>query len=505
MFIVTAKEMYDIDHYTMHEAGLDGKILMENAGRAISGRMEKFMDKSNKITVFAGAGNNGGDGFVIARTLYNRSYDVQVFQVVPDQKITGDAHYHKLLYLNYGGRVFSSDDHGHLVSRLDETDVIVDAMVGIGISGKLRAPISDIAERINQSDATVIAVDVPSGLPADEGISNFQSVQADYTYMVGAAKMTAFLESTSPYYGGWEKVDIGFPASSFPMCSSRELWGEEQYRETMPEREKYAHKGKHGKGLIIGGSSKMPGSIAMAAKASLKAGTGLLTVASSETVIRMIASHCVEAMYQPVPESDGYLTDDPDLSVSDYDAVAIGVGMGRSNRSAAAFRHAVQDTNGPLIVDADGFYHVKPLLDQLAQREHPTVLTPHPGEMAELMDVSIPEVLKNPFRLSAEFAEKYNVYVILKGRHTLITAPDGRQAVNDTGNPGLAKGGSGDVLTGIVHAMVMQEQGIFQALCNACFVHGAAADWMVENSRACHDLMATDVIEGISMVYRAIS
>ncbi|MFC2947784.1 NAD(P)H-hydrate dehydratase [Virgibacillus sediminis] len=505
MYIVTAKEMYDIDHYTMHVAGLDGRILMENAGRAISGKMKEMLDSSSRITVFAGAGNNGGDGFVIARTLHNMLYDVQVVQVVPDDKITGNAHYHKNLYLNYGGRLFSADDKQRMLARLAETDVIVDAMVGIGISGELREPLGEIADCISHSKAKVISVDLPSGLPADEGIAGFQAVQADLTYIVGAPKMTAFLENTANYYGDWEKLDIGFPAESFRKYANRQLWTAEQFQQTMPKREKYAHKGKHGKGLIIGGSANMPGAAAMAAKASLKTGTGLLTVGSSERVIQMIAPTCMEAMYLPLSDMDGYLVDDPSLSLSGYDAVAVGIGLGRSAQTAGLIHRVLHDSKGPLIIDADGLHHIKDQLESLSQREHPTILTPHPGEMSGLLNLPISEILKHPFQLSAEFAKEYEVYLILKGRHTIITAPDGRQAVTSTGNPGLAKGGSGDVLTGMVHAMVMQDQQIFQALCNACFVHGMAADLMVEYKRAHHDLTASDVIEGISMAYRTIS
>ncbi|GAB3045330.1 NAD(P)H-hydrate dehydratase [Virgibacillus ainsalahensis] len=505
MYIVTAKEMYDIDHYTMQEIGLDGKILMENAGRSICQKVEAIIGEKRTITILVGSGNNGGDGFVIARTLINKVYEIHVVQVVPDKKITGDALYHKNLFLQCGGSVTVVQEGNVFSKRLVESEVIIDAMVGIGINGKLREPFAEIVSLINESPAYVISVDIPSGLPADEGIMDFQAVQADDTYVIGAPKMSAFLQHTARYYGRWEQVDIGFPDAAFLQYVNRQVWNAAEYLRTMPKRSPYTHKGKHGKGLVIGGSTQMPGSIAMTVNAALKAGAGLITAGTSEKVIQMIASRCVEATYLSLSETKGYLNADNLIATDKYNAIALGVGMGQSEETTKLVERVCSEMDGPVVIDADGLSHIKSNLPEMKGRQQPAILTPHPGEMAMLMDISIPEVLSKPFYYSAGFAEKYNVYVVLKGTYTVITAPDGRQAVNTTGNPGLAKGGSGDVLTGIILAMVMQDQSIFQALCNACFVHGRSADLMVEDSNAYPDLMASDVIEGISKVYRTFS
>ncbi|WP_156290222.1 NAD(P)H-hydrate dehydratase [Oceanobacillus salinisoli] len=505
MDIVTAKEMYGIDHYTMREIGIEGKLLMENAGRAVSEKIKQVIGKKDRISVLIGPGNNGGDGFVIARTLMEETYYVKAVQVVPDEKVSGDASYHKQVFLNCGGALTKIKSGDDLNVILAETDVVIDAVLGIGVKGELREPISSYVKKVNHARASVISVDIPTGLPADEGIESFTSVDADYTFVVGAAKMSAFLQATAPFYGQWEVVSIGFPEKAFRKFANRKVWSEQLFRDTMPKRETYAHKGNHGRGLVVGGSVVMPGSITMTVQAALKAGAGLITAGTVKEVIPIIASHCPETMYLALSELDGFLTNEVEVPISSYHAIALGIGMGRRKKTAELVRSITEQADSPLIIDADGLYHMKSALPVLKERQAPTVITPHPGEMAMLLDLSVSELLMAPFHYSMEFAKEYGVYVVLKGKYTIITSPDGKQMVNRTGNQGLAKGGSGDVLTGIVLAMILQHHDLFQSLCNACYLHGRSADIQVEGQNTYYDLMATDVIDGISKVYRTIS
>lgn len=249
----------------------------------------------------------------------------------------------------------------------------------------------------------------------------------------------------------------------------------------------------------------MPGSITMTVRAALRTGAGLITAATSERVINRIAPRNVEATYLTLGETNGVLNNDKPVPADAYDAIALGIGMGRSKETQALVHQVMEKAPGPVVVDADGLHHVKADLAILENRTNPTVFTPHPGEMAMLLGLEVTELLAKPFAYSKEFARKYQVYLVLKGNHTIITAPDGTQAVNPTGNPGLAKGGSGDVLTGMILAMVMQKQEIFPALCNACYLHGLTADRLVDKEHSYHDLLASDVIEGIADAYRSIS
>ncbi|MGP4107486.1 NAD(P)H-hydrate dehydratase [Virgibacillus sp. L01] len=502
MFIVTANEMYDIDRYTMNEIGLDGKLLMENAGRAVSGKIESIIEKPDHICIFAGSGNNGGDGFVIARTLLNKGYHITVVQVVPNQKITGDALYHKNLLLSLGGSVIVSQEPSEIHELVRNSDVIIDAILGIGVSGMLRNPIAEMVSIINETAKLVISVDIPSGLPADEGIRDFQSVQASYTVIVEAPKVSAFLQHTASFYGKWDTVSIGLPLEALQNNVKRASWTENLFRQSMPTRKTDAHKGNHGRGLVVGGNTEMPGSITMTIKAALRTGSGLITAGTTEKVIPVAASHCMEATYLELGETNGNLNNDISIPFKSFDAVALGMGMGRQQVTGNLVRQTVEEAMCPLIVDADGLYHLTSLLDLVGNRQFPTIITPHPGEMAMLLNISVHELLVKPFTYSKIFAEKYHVYVVLKGRFTIITTPAGEQSVNRTGNVGLAKGGSGDVLSGIILAMVMQKQSVFKALCNACFVHGSAADILVAKEHSVNDLMASDVIEGIGEVYR---
>ncbi|GAA0431619.1 NAD(P)H-hydrate dehydratase [Lentibacillus halophilus] len=502
MYIVTAEEMYDMDNGAMNKVGLDGKLLMENAGRAIAAVIKERVKNTDVIRIFAGGGNNGGDGFVIGRTLLDDGYDVTVYQVVPDEKLTGDALYHKQRFERCGGIVSilqTSFEAGQLAG---EADAVVDAIAGIGLNGRLREPLASMTADINEKASYVFSVDIPSGLPANEGWDDFDAIQANETIIAGYPKMSAFLERTAPYYGTWTVVSFGLPSVVTSNCSRRSVWTEEQFRHTMPKRKQYSHKGTHGKGLAAGGSAEMPGSIAMTASAALRSGAGLITAATVRSAIPTVASQCVEATYLALEETDGLLTCDRPISFDHYDAVAMGMGMGRHVEGRRFIQEALEKATTPLIIDADGLYHVKALLESLKRRWAPVILTPHLGEMAMLAGITVSELRQRPFAYAKTFAENYGVHLVLKGPFTIITSPDGCQTVTTVGNAGLAKGGSGDVLSGVILAMMMQDQSIMEALGNACFAHGKAADMLVSESHSMYDLIASDLLHEMVNVYR---
>lgn len=503
MFIVTAKEMYDIDDYTKHEIGFNN-LLMENAGRAVSDKIRDKVKKTDAILILVGAGNNGGDGYVIARTLLNLDYQVTVIQIGQDEKLTEETHVHKQLYLNCGGTLHQFHQGLDMIKLITSHPIIIDAMLGIGIKGYLKEPFKSIVVELNNQPNYIISVDVPTGLPSDEVVDEFMAVEADYTVIIGAPKLSAFLEMTSLYYGDIDIVSIGHPRQAFAMYEKRMLWTAKDVERTMPMRDLNSHKGDHGRGLVIGGSDLMPGALALTVRAAVKSGAGLITAATTEKVIDRVASITPEVMYMELEDEAGYIIDDNHLILDSFDAIAIGVGMGRTTKTSNVFGALISRIQSPLVIDADGLYHLKPYLEAIKQINTPVILTPHPGEMAHLADIPLVELKKRPFHYTLEFAKKYNVYIILKGRFTIITSPSGEQAVNISGNPGLAKGGSGDVLTGVVLATLMQRLNMFHALCNACFIHGQAADLQIEADHSYYDLSAMDVIKGLSQVYRTL-
>ncbi|MCP3029244.1 NAD(P)H-hydrate dehydratase [Halobacillus sp. A5] len=509
MDIVTAQEMYERDQVAIQTVGICGSMLMENAGRAVSDDVEKKLSAGQQIIVLIGGGNNGGDGFVIARTLRNRGYLVQAWQVVPDEKIKGDALAHKKLYLHSGYRLNKMEDLPSLRQSLHQADVVIDAILGIGVDGPLRSPLDQVVSIVNEIpaytiSAYTISVDLPSGVPADEGAIEFDGVCADYTCVIDTPKMSAFLESTSPYYGEWTTVEIGLP-NHLVKRTGRQWWGMEDALNTFPVRDPHSHKGSHGKGIVIGGSCSMPGSVGMTAKAALRSGIGLLTIAAPKSSIPMLAPYLQEAMFHPLPEDGGFIRDFKNVDWSAYNGAAIGMGMGRDERLTVQMDELFTHAEGPLIIDADGLYHMKEKAAKCRDYPHPVILTPHPGEFAFLTDRSIAEVMQSPFSITRNFAKTNGVYVVLKGPSTIITSPDGEQRVETSGNEGLAKGGSGDTLSGILLALVLQSSSVLDALANGCMVHGKTAERLTMTTHSTFDLSATDLINGLSQTFRTFS
>lgn len=486
---VTAAEMYEIERKAIDYYQLPGVLLMENAGRAIANKLMKKLTVDSKVVVFVGGGNNGGDGFVIARTLINADFKVTVIQVVDDQKIKGDAKQHKVIFSQFGGTVLDRKQLDRDPSLMAEADLIVDAMLGIGFKGVLQEPYVSVIGQVNQAHAQVIAVDLPSGLPAEMSEADSIAIQADYTYCIEVPKPSAFIEQYANFYGEWDVVKIGLPKTLIE-ASQKDVWTLEKVRQTLPRRAKHSHKGSHGNGLVIGGSELMPGAVRLTSRAALRSGLGLLSIATDRAVIPLVSSDVTEATFIDLDHHNQDLS----KQFERFDAMVIGMGMGRTERTEAMVKTAFASEQ-TVIIDADGLYFAKDELTTIRNRQAPTILTPHPGEMAMLIDQSIDQIKRNPFELAKDFAMKNQLYLVLKGAYTIVTDPNGNQTINTTGNAGLAKGGSGDCLAGIILAQVMQKQSVLTSLANACFIHGLAADLAIDQSHTPIDLLATDVIE----------
>ncbi len=493
--------MYKVDQEAIEQYGMTSELLMENAGRAIVEQLLTKLTPDMKTLVLVGSGNNGGDGFVIGRYLYNLGFDVRVVQVVPDQKIKGAAAIHKSILNQFGCPIIRFNGEKSIKASIEHADIIVDALLGIGYRGSLSEPFYSLIKAVNQSSAKTIAIDLPSGVPAESDPYFSTAIQADLTYCIEAPKPSAFIEHYASYYGDWHTVHIGLPVTLIQKYS-KDVWTREKANLTVLRRDKHSHKGNHGKGIAVGGSKEMPGAITLTAKSALRAGLGLLTVVTFDEVKQTVANHVPEVIYHLLAAdlTDEWLAN-YQLIINNVHAVVIGMGMGRLALAERLVRTTLS-VKQPLIIDGDGLYHIKDKLELIAERDHPTILTPHPGEMARLVDKTIDQVKSNPFHTAEQFARQYNVFVVLKGAYTIITDPEGNQTINTTGNAGLAKAGSGDCLAGIILAQLCQKQPIQQALANACFIHGLAADLAVKHSHSNIDLLATDVIENLSEAFR---
>ena len=506
MRIVSTNEMYQIDKYTVEQIGISEETLMESAGQAVARKILEEINPNKKITILTGVGNNGGDGFVIARILKSKGFNIDLWVIPPLGKIKGAAK-HALEVFKRAG----FDVHQFLIneerfySSLSTYDVIIDCLLGIGMKDSLRSPYKEVIERVNScKSAFIIAIDVPSGIPADAA-NVTQAIRADMTITIQSPKLGAFMYPSASYYGELDVVDIGIPPIAINYCSQqRLLWTENLVKKHLPKRVPSSHKGSNGKGLIIGGSRQMSGAVMLSAKASLRSGAGLLTVAIPEEIHPIVSSHFLEAMYLPCSSENGHFKEEITFEPEKFNAIAIGPGMGRTT-GAKQIVEDVLTMDVPLILDADALYHLQTMLPLLKKRQKPTILTPHPGEMARLIGKTIKEVEQDRFIISEQFAKEYNVYLVLKGPFTIVTTPNGEQYVNSTGNAALAKGGTGDVLTGMILAFFMQQNDIQVAISNAVFVHGKSADLLVEEKHTPVDVLATDIIENIPRTLKVIN
>ncbi|MCO7128219.1 NAD(P)H-hydrate dehydratase [Sporolactobacillus shoreicorticis] len=493
MHVVSREEMQNIDQYTITHIGLGGPVLMENAGRAVYAAIEPELTVGKQVMVIIGKGNNGGDGFVTARLLLDSGTCATTWLVADPQQITGDAACHMKAYLASGGTIFQvKDDPKRFARQLERAELIVDALLGTGVHGAPYPEYGEVIRQINHSSAEVVSIDLPSGVPANGESFTHPVVTADRTLTLECPKLAQFVLPAARSFGAVQVLPIGIPHIAYRETSvRRELRMRADVVRTLPQRDPFSHKGSHGKGLLIAGSTDMPGAAFFSAKSALRSGIGLLKVSVPDTIKPVIAGWLPETMFMPRNR----------ISLDGVSGVVIGPGLGRQSHEETLVCQVVEESGAiPCVIDADALIHLKHHLDLLPRRSVPAVLSPHPGEMAALTGNTVKEIESTRFDCSKAFAEKYHVYLVLKGKYTIITAPDGRQMVNPTGNAALAKGGSGDILTGILLAFLLQHEQVMDAVCNAVYVHGAAADNLVDGGHSLLDVLATDVIEAIPPV-----
>lgn len=490
MELLNQKQMYQADKMTIETLGIPGETLMENAGQAIVSEIVKNWGISTQIVVLAGTGNNGGDGIVIARRLLNLGYQVQLWLIPPEEKVRDVAKVHLELYHRHQYPVFHYGEE--LYPAIQQADLIVDALLGIGMSGELRPPYDRIVQEVNQSKAKVVSVDIPSGVNAEQATVS-QAVRADITYTVQYPKQSAFLYPAASYYGMLQVVDIGIPPQTTDSLEYRKYtWGEKEYQSTKVERSPNSHKGSNGKGLIIGGSSYMIGAPVLAAQACIASGIGLLSCAFPNHILPIAAQKATEATFLPCREQDGNLVQ-VEIPGS-IQVVAIGMGLGRTEQTCQLVKNVLAQDK-PTIIDADALFYLNEMWGIVDNRSSVTVVTPHMGEMAHLCGVTIEEIQENRFMVSRKLAMEHGIYVVLKGPYTIVATPEGNQFVNTSGNAGLAKGGSGDVLSGMIAGLLPRYQNPQEAISNTVYLHGLAADKLVEKGYSLDGISAEKLIE----------
>ena len=507
MKIVTAAEMREIDRATSEKFGVPSLTLMENAGAAVADHVSAFQLGNERIVVLCGKGNNGGDGFVAARLLHEKGRSVQVILLADPADLKGDA---AAMYgkLPIGATIVRSSDElkSDRVRELLSADVIVDAILGTGFKPPVGGLYADAIAAINAGGAMVIAVDIPSGADADAmGLQQGTIARADEIVTFTAprpAHMFSLLTKGPTYVAG-----IGSPDEAVVSSLQLNLIHPRDFAALIGPRPAESNKGSYGHVLVIGGSVGKAGSVAMAGMAALRAGAGLSTVATAKSALSTVAGFYPELMTEPLPETDaGTIATNAGVRIEELmksmSAVAIGPGISRDPHTATLVRSLVAHHKVPMVVDADGLNAFEGHTNELKGNGRTLVITPHPGEMARLVGCSIPDVQKDRLGVARKFAHEHELTVVLKAHRTLVVQPDGEGGVNTSGNPGMATGGTGDILTGMVAAMLAQEkraqnpEDALLAVCAAVHLHGLAGDVMRDVVGE-HSLTATDLLQGL--------
>ena len=503
--LFTADEMRRLDRRAIEELGIPGPVLMENAGRGAAAVTAAFVERQRRrrgeIVIVCGKGGNGGDGFVAARELQRRRLRPRVFLLAPAAEVRGDAAL-KLRALERAGiRPVVVGDESALAAPLADAALIVDAILGTGSRGAPTGLIATVIERMNASGRPIVALDAPSGLDAERGVPLGPCVRATVTATFAGLKRGLVLEPGASLAGRVEVVDIGIPAAEASRATATFLLERDDIAAWLPPRPRDAHKGTYGHLLVISGSLGKTGAAALAGRAAMRSGAGLVTIATPASQQPIVAGLTLEAMTEALPETAAHtLSAKAREPISELaaarDAVALGPGLGLDTETQDLARALVRELERPLVVDADALTSLAGHLDVLPAARGPRCLTPHPGEMARMLGVSTGDVQGDRVECARRFAVDRRVHLVLKGAVSVIADPEGRVYLNPTGNPGMASGGTGDVLTGMLGAMLARRMPPGAATQCAVYLHGLAGDVAAE--RVGHEaLIASDVVAAL--------
>ncbi|MHC9542983.1 MAG: NAD(P)H-hydrate dehydratase [Vulcanimicrobiota bacterium] len=502
MRVVTSVESQQIDRISIRQFGMSGALLMETAGilttRVI---LERFPLAGKKVAVICGTGNNGGDGFVIARHLQRHGITCNTVIVGKKEKLEGDAQLNYKLLTGNGHDVRECSDITHLpllATLLHDSSLIVDALFGTGLSSPVKGLARDVIALINSSEKSVTAVDIPSGIDGSTGHICGDAVKAALTVTMGLPKTGLLMYPGALFAGEIFVADIGFPEELMePVENGITLLTSRKVAPLIPERLENAHKGTSGRAFLIAGSKGYTGAAALACESCLRSGAGLVTLAVPESLNAIMEMKLTETVTYPYPDlkKPSCLRSVADTLIKAALAsrvMAAGPGIGRAVMTRRLITCLTHSLHIPAVLDADALY---PEIVTSHSLERP-VLTPHPGEMARLLGRSTEEIVNNPVEQCRECAKQYQAITILKGAHSLIATPEGEVCINPTGNDGMATAGMGDVLTGIIAGFIAQGASSHDAALLGVYLHGLAGD-MAASGIGARGIVASDLISRI--------
>ena len=493
--LMGATSMRALDRHTIEALGVPGDLLMESAGRAVvEVVLAERAGSAGPVLVVCGAGNNGGDGFVVARHLHLLGVAVHVLLIGERRKLRGDAAANAARLDKLGVAIAAR------APRIADAAVIVDALFGTGLDRAVTGAAAAAIRRINAArpSSRVVSVDLPSGLDTDTGQVYGVAVQADVTVTIGLPKLGLAQEPGRSLAGRVVVARVGIADAAPGVSPGGELWTQIAAARALPARPAAGHKGSFGHALVVAGSRGKTGAAVLAAEGAARIGAGLVTIACPASLNEILEGKCTEMMTAPVPDGaeGGFATAAlaPLLALAaERDAVALGPGVGRDADVQKLVREFALRCPGPLVIDADGLFpFANAALRALKVRKAATILTPHPGEAARLLGVTAAEINRDRVGAARRVAAEAGCVVILKGAATVISGPDGRTAINPTGGPALGSGGTGDVLTGIVVGLVAQRVPAFEAAALGAWLHGFAGD-RVTARRGRSGLLASEV------------
>jgi len=503
MYVLTPEEMKDFDRFTIEELGVLQEILMENAGRSVYSAIKALYSyplEDAAAVVIAGKGNNGGDGLVVARYLSQDVEELFVYLVGKKADLKGSPLRNLEILEKMGIEIIEVDEiDEEMEDSVLGADIVVDALFGTGFRGKAEGIYAELIDIINASDAFIASVDIASGVNARTGEVTSDAVIADITVTMAFPKTGHFLYPGKLFTGELIVADIGIPRSLAEGMIKRATVEEDDVREILPVRLGNEHKGDVGRVLVIAGSRGFTGAASLTSMASMRMGAGLTYLAIPESLNPILEAKVTEVITLPVAEVDGSISEDAVdrlLDEGKYDSIAIGPGLSRKESAVRAVSRLLEKYRGPLVIDADGVWALKGKLELLKGREVPPILTPHPGELGHLLDLTPDEINRRRMEVASEFAVKHGVVLVLKGAPTVIGTPGGFLWINTTGNPGLASGGTGDVLTGMIASLLAQGVPPVESAIAGVYLHGLAGDLAAADLSE-YSLMAGDLLDYI--------
>lgn len=485
MYCATPKMIKEIDEYAIKKQGISAEELMYNAGVSAACAISDKYGKDSRAVVFCGSGNNGGDGYVIASELYERGFEVTVFEYGDKSAQSREASYFRSQFRKKTKKIHLLEDIEAVKQALSGADIIIEAVYGVGFHGQLPAIVSLAFEAANAAKAKRFAVDVPAGINGETGEAAEHTFRADTTLTMSYPKRGMFLYPAREFVGRVTVCDIGIDYAAVERSFGFDDWvcNDELLRQVLPRRHPDSNKGDFGRVLFICGSENMTGCAALAALGALRTGAGIAELAAPRSVIATVASSLYEPVYTEIPGAEEWdlITIERLVRRCEHaDAVVIGCGL-TSSKNVKLLISALSASEGcPLVLDADGLNSLEGDLSVISYAKREIVVTPHPKEFSRLSGISLSQIAQNRYGIAKGFAVDIKVTLLLKGADTIIASKDGGVCINTTGSSALAKGGSGDVLSGIIGSLIAQGMDVPTAAAAAAYLHGSAGDLLKE-------------------------